>query len=57
MVTVANHFLKNGLPKVNLTLQQPPMNGTPGTTIKIIIKPAVKDLSPQQNASAASGTR
>jgi len=57
MLTVANHFLKNGLPKVNLSLQQPPMNGMPqSTTIKIIITPAVKDFIPQ-NSSAAVGTR
>jgi outer membrane protein OmpA-like peptidoglycan-associated protein len=57
MVTVANHFLKNGLPKVNLSLQQPPMNGTPqSTTIKIIITPSMKDFTPQ-NSSAALGTR
>jgi outer membrane protein OmpA-like peptidoglycan-associated protein len=57
MVTVANHFLKSGLPKVNLSLQQPPMNGTPqSNTIKIIIMPAVKDFNPQ-NSSAALGTR
>ena len=58
MVTVANHFLKNGLPKINLSLQQPPMNGAPqSTTIKIIITPKMNDFNPQQNASAAAGTR
>ncbi len=58
MVTVANHFLKNGLPKINLSLQQPPMNGAPqSTTIKIIITPRMNDFNPQQNASAAAGTR
>jgi outer membrane protein OmpA-like peptidoglycan-associated protein len=56
MVTVANHFLKNGLPKINLSLQQPPMNGAPGTTIKIIITPKMNDFNPQQN-SGAVGTR
>jgi outer membrane protein OmpA-like peptidoglycan-associated protein len=57
MVTVANHFLKNGLPKVNLSLQQPPMNGAPQSNIiKIIITPAVRDFNPQ-NASAAVGSR
>lgn len=56
MVTVANHFLKNGLPKINLSLQQPPMNGAPGTTIKIIITPAMNDFNPQQG-SGAVGTR
>jgi outer membrane protein OmpA-like peptidoglycan-associated protein len=56
MVTVANHFLKNGLPKINLSLQQPPMNGAPGTTIKIIITPTMHDFNPQQG-SGAVGTR
>jgi outer membrane protein OmpA-like peptidoglycan-associated protein len=57
MVTVANHFLKNGVPKINLSLQQPPMNGAPqSTTIKIIITPKMNDFNPQ-NSSAAAGTR
>jgi outer membrane protein OmpA-like peptidoglycan-associated protein len=57
MVTVANHFLKNGVPKINLSLQQPPMNGAPQSTIiKIIITPTMNDFNPQQNA-AAVGTR
>lgn len=57
MVTVANHFLKNGVSKINLSLQQPPMNGAPqSTTIKIIITPTLNDFNPQ-NSSAAAGTR
>jgi hypothetical protein len=55
MVTVANHFLKNGVPKINLSLQQPPMNGAPqSTTIKIIITPTLNDFNPQQTSSAAA---
>jgi outer membrane protein OmpA-like peptidoglycan-associated protein len=59
MVTVANHFLKNGVPKINLSLQQPPMNGAPQSTIiKIIITPTLNDFNPQQTSSAAAvGTR
>jgi outer membrane protein OmpA-like peptidoglycan-associated protein len=58
MVTVANHFLKNGVPRINLSLQQPPMNGAPqSTTIKIIITPTMHDFNPQQTSSAAVGTR
>jgi len=59
MVTVANHFLINGVPKINLSLQQPPMNGAPqSTTIKIIITPTMHDFNPQQTSSAAAvGTR
>jgi hypothetical protein len=57
MVTVANHFLKNGVPRINLSLQQPPMNGAPqSTTIKIIITPKMNDFNPQQSAGAV-GTR
>jgi len=57
LVTVSDHFLKNGLPKINLSLQQPPANGTPqSTAIKIIITPSMKDFNPQQNSSASAGT-
>jgi len=57
MVTVSDHFLKNGLPKINLSLQQPPMNGTPqSTAIKIIITPSMKEFNPQTNLSASAGT-
>jgi len=55
MVTVADHFLKNVVPKINLSLQQPPMNGAPqSTTIKIIITPTLNDFNPQQASSAAA---
>jgi hypothetical protein len=58
MVMVADHFLKNGLPKINLSLQQPPMNGTPlSTDIKIIITPKMDNFNPQTNSSAAAGTK
>lgn len=53
MVTVANHFLKNGVPKINVSLQQPPMDGSqPSNTIKVIFTPKMEDFNPQQNASA-----
>jgi hypothetical protein len=56
MVTVADHFLKNGLPKINLSLQQPPMNGAPQSTdIKIIITPKMDNFNPQSNSSGAVG--
>jgi outer membrane protein OmpA-like peptidoglycan-associated protein len=55
LVKVSDHFLKNGLPKINLSLQQPPMNGTPqSTAIKIIITPSMKDFNPQGNSSATT---
>jgi hypothetical protein len=58
MVTVADHFLKNGAPKINVSLQQPPMNGTPQSTdIKIIITPKMENFNPQNNSSAAAGIR
>jgi len=58
MVTVANHFLKNGVPRINVSLQQPPMNGTPQSpAIKIIITPKMDNFNPQSNSSAAVGTR
>lgn len=55
MVAVANHFLKNGVPKVNVSLQRPPMGGTPSTAIKIIIRPNRREFNPK-NASAMTGT-
>jgi outer membrane protein OmpA-like peptidoglycan-associated protein len=54
MVAVANHFLKNGMPKIHVTLQQPPMDGAPqSTAIKIIITPKMDNFNPQSNSSAA----
>jgi hypothetical protein len=54
LVKVSDHFLKNGLPKINLSLQQPPMNGTPqSTAIKIIITPSMRDFNPQNPSSSA----
>jgi chemotaxis protein MotB len=56
MVKVADRFLQNGVPKINLSLQRPPMNGAPqNTAIKIIITPSMKSLNPQ-NSSAMAGT-
>jgi outer membrane murein-binding lipoprotein Lpp len=53
MVTVANHFLKNGVPKINVSLQQPPADGSqPSNTIKVIFTPKMEDFNPQSNASA-----
>lgn len=56
MVMVANHFLKTGVPKVNVSLQLPPANGTPqSNVIKIMITPSMKPVAPQ-NSSAMAGT-
>ena len=55
MVAVANHFLKNGVSKVNVSLQRPPMSGTPqSTAIKIIIRPSRREFNPR-NSSAMAG--
>ncbi len=54
MVSVADHFLKNGVPKVNLSLQQPSMNGNgQDKTIKVVIMPKMEDFNPQMNSAAA----
>lgn len=53
MVAVANHFLKSGVPKINVSLQQPPMDGSqPSNTIKVVFVPKMEDFNPQSNASA-----
>ena len=53
MVSVANHFLKNGVPKVNLSLQQASMNGdSQDKTIKVIFTPKMEDFNPQSYSSA-----
>lgn len=57
MVKVADRFLVNGVPKIHVTLQRPPMNGTPqSTAIKIIIMPVTRPVTPQ-NASAMAGNQ
>jgi len=57
MVTVANHFLKNGAPKINVQLQQPPMNGGPqSNAIRVIITPKMDNFKPE-NAPSAVGAR
>ena len=58
MVTVADHFLKNGVPKVNLSLQQPGINGNgQNNTIKVVIMPKLEDFNPQISASASTSAR
>lgn len=52
MVTVANHFVRNGVPKINVTVQNPP-DGTPTTAIKVIIKPKMENFNPQNTSSAS----
>lgn len=51
MVTVADHFLKSGMPRVNVSLQRPPMNGNPqNTDIKIVITPKMGNINPRNNS-------
>ncbi len=54
MVTVANHFLKSGVNKINVTLQHPNMNGPQSNTIKVVITPKMEDFNPQGATSSAS---
>jgi chemotaxis protein MotB len=55
MVTVANHFLKSGVPKLNVRLQQPPADGTePSKTIRVIFTPKMDSFTPPQSNSSAS---
>ena len=54
MVTVANHFLKSGVPKLNVRLQQPPADGTESSkTIRVIFTPKMENFTPQSNSSAS----
>ena len=58
MVTVANHFLQNGVPKINVSLQQPGSPGSqPGKNIRVIITPKMNDFNPPANSSATSMNR
>jgi chemotaxis protein MotB len=55
MVTIANHFLKSGVPKLNVRLQQPPADGTePTKTIRVIFTPKMDNFTPPQSNSSAS---
>jgi chemotaxis protein MotB len=56
--TVANSLLQNGVPKVNVLLQQPASSGNePSNNIKVIITPAMSDFNPQKNSSAKTETK
>jgi len=51
--SVANGLLQNGVPKVNLLMQQPVSSGNvQSNTIKVVITPTMNDFDPQKNASA-----
>jgi chemotaxis protein MotB len=53
MGIVANSFLQSGLGKVNITMKQPDMNGTPNNTIAVMIVPKMSDFNPQTGNSSA----
>jgi outer membrane protein OmpA-like peptidoglycan-associated protein len=54
MVTVANHFLQNGVAKINVSLQQPGMAGNPqDKNIRVIITPKMNDFTPPANRSSS----
>lgn len=54
MGTVANSFLKNGVPRVNVTLRQPDMNSNQqSNTIKVVIRPKMDDFNPQSNSTTS----
>jgi outer membrane protein OmpA-like peptidoglycan-associated protein len=53
MGIVANSFLQNGIPKVNITMKQPDMNGNQSNTIAVVIVPKMSDFNPQSSGTAA----
>ncbi len=54
MVAVANHFLKAGTPKINVSLQQPPTDGSqPSNVIKVVFTPKMDDFNPQTYSASS----
>jgi hypothetical protein len=49
MYAVAHNFLQDGVAKVNLSLQQPPMGGPQGNTIRVVLTPMMTDFNPEKN--------
>jgi hypothetical protein len=55
MVMVANHFLNNGVPKIDVSMQQPPMNGAPqSNAIRVIITPKMDNFKPENSPSVGA---
>jgi len=46
MVSVANHFLKSGIAKVNVSLQQSNLSTSTDKTIRVILTPKMEDFNP-----------
>lgn len=58
MGVVANSFLQNGIPKVNITMKQPDMNGNQqNNTIAVVIMPKMSDFNPQTGTSSAENNK
>jgi chemotaxis protein MotB len=58
MNTVANNFLQSGIPKVNLSMEQPALNGNQqNSSIKVIITPTMNDFNPQNTPSPGTGSK
>lgn len=58
MGMVANSFLQNGIPKVNITMKQPDMNGSQqNNTIAVVIMPKMSDFNPQNSTSAIENNK
>ena len=52
MGAVANSFLQNGIPKINITMRQPDVNGNQqSSSIAVVIVPKMSDFNPQASTS------
>jgi outer membrane murein-binding lipoprotein Lpp len=49
MYAVAHNFLQDGVPKVNLSLQQPTMGGPQSNSIRVVLTPMMTDFNPEKN--------
>jgi len=55
MNMVANNFLQNGVPKVNIALKQPVGNSNPSNNnINVVITPVMNDFNPQSGSTTES---
>ncbi|HVU58816.1 MAG TPA: hypothetical protein VHD83_27335 [Puia sp.] len=53
MGVVANSFLQNGIPKINVTMKQPDMNGSQqNNNIAVVIVPKMSDFNPPSASGA-----
>lgn len=58
MNAVANNFLQNGIPKINLSMEQPALSSNQqSSNIKVIITPAMNDFNPQKTSSASADNK